>query len=311
MKRSLRIVAAVLLVAGAALAALYLARNPERAGLDDAARRAAPGRFVRLADGVTHYELAGPPDGAPVVLVHGFSVPSYVWDSTFSALAGAGFRVLRYDEYGRGWSDRPDVTYDAALYHRQLGALLDSAGMRAPVHLVGLSMGGWVTASFAGAHPGRVRSLTLVDPVAAPRTDVPAAMRAPLLGPVLWQSLAVPGMAEGQRTDFVDPARFPDWVERYRVQMRYRGFGRALRSTIRAVAATDLAEVYGRVGRDTLPVLLVWGEEDRTVPFALSDSVRRWIPRAEFVPVKGAGHLPQLERAGEVNAALIAFLRAR
>jgi pimeloyl-ACP methyl ester carboxylesterase len=258
---------------------------------------------------VTHYDLAGPADGPPVVLVHGFSVPYYVWDSTFAALAGAGFRVLRYDLYGRGWSDRPDARYDAALYDRQLGALLDSVRMRDPVHLVGLSAGGWVTASFAGAHPERVRTLTLVDPVAARRSDLPAAMRAPVLGPLLWQTLAVPEMPAGQLTDFVDPARFPDWLDRYRVQMRYRGFGRALRGTIGAMAATDLAQVYGRVGRDTMPVLLVWGERDQTVPFALSDSVRRWIPRAEFRPIAGAGHLPQLERASVVNAMLIEFLR--
>jgi pimeloyl-ACP methyl ester carboxylesterase len=75
------------------------------------------------------------------------------------------------------------------------------------------------------------------------------------------------------------------------------------------MAATDLAQVYGRVGRDTMPVLLVWGERDQTVPFALSDSVRRWIPRAEFRPIAGAGHLPQLERASVVNAMLIEFLR--
>jgi pimeloyl-ACP methyl ester carboxylesterase len=135
-------------------------------------------------------------------------------------------------------------------------------------------------------------------------------MRAPLLGHLLWQTMAVPSFPAGQLTDFVDPARFPDWLDRYRVQMRYRGFGRALSSTIRALAATDIAQVYGRVGHDTMPVLLVWGEEDHTVPFALSDSVRRWIPRAEFRPIRGAGHLPQLERASVVNPMLTGFFRA-
>ena len=89
-------------------------------------RRATPGQFVRLTDGYTHYEIAGPPAGHVVVLAAGFSVPYYIWDPTFNALAEAGFRVLRYDYYGRGFSDRPDVPYTQAFYVRQLGELLDS-----------------------------------------------------------------------------------------------------------------------------------------------------------------------------------------
>jgi pimeloyl-ACP methyl ester carboxylesterase len=50
-----------------------------------------------LSNGVVHYELTGSEDAPVVVLVHGFSVPCYVWDPTFEALTEAGFRVLRYD----------------------------------------------------------------------------------------------------------------------------------------------------------------------------------------------------------------------
>src|SRR3954471_17451667 len=78
--------------------------DPERLELTDAVRASAPGRFVRLTDGYTHYELGGPPAAPVVVLVAVFSVPYYIWDPTFEALVGAGFRVLRYDYYGRGFS---------------------------------------------------------------------------------------------------------------------------------------------------------------------------------------------------------------
>ena len=64
-------------------------------------RKQASGSFVRLAQGFTHYELAGPEDGPVVLLVHGFSVPYYTWDRTFPALAGA-FSRYTLDLYGRG-----------------------------------------------------------------------------------------------------------------------------------------------------------------------------------------------------------------
>jgi pimeloyl-ACP methyl ester carboxylesterase len=166
MKRLLAAACALLALALVAAGGVYLSRNPERAALDDAARKTAPGRFVRLSDGVTHFEIAGPDAGRTVVLVHGFSVPLYIWDSTATALVAAGYRVLRYDEYGRGWSDRPSVDYTADLYDRQLSELLDSLRITERIDLGGVSMGGWVTGTFASRHPNKLRSLVLVDPVA-------------------------------------------------------------------------------------------------------------------------------------------------
>ncbi len=154
----------------------YVARNPETRSLDDAARRSAPGKFVRLVDGVTHYQVDGPDSGRAVVLAHGFSVPYYIWDSTATALAGAGYRVIRYDEYGRGLSDRPNVDYGDELYDRQLGELLDSLHVDGKVDLAGVSMGGYVIGMFTGRHPDRVRRSILVDPVAGQSRDVDAAV---------------------------------------------------------------------------------------------------------------------------------------
>jgi pimeloyl-ACP methyl ester carboxylesterase len=289
----------------------YLARNPEHTTLDASARMAAGGQYVFLSDGITHYQISGPEDGPPVVLVHGFSVPYYIWDSTAVALTGAGYRVLRYDLYGRGFSDRPDVAYDANLYDRQLGELLDSvAGFRGPVHIMALSFGGFVTGTFAGRHPERVRSLTLVDPMAERVDLLPWYLRLPVLGPMLWQVLVVPGMADGQLSDFVEPARWPDWVSRYRVQMQYRGFGRALRSTQMEIAGLSLDSLYATVGRQSFPAQLIWGMEDQTVPIALSAQVRQAIPQIEWHPIEQAGHLPLMERTDLVNPILVGFLRS-
>jgi len=136
--------------------------------LDDAARAEAPGQFVQLSDGMTHYELAGPEDGPPVTLVHGFSTPAFIWDPAFAALADAGYRVLRYDLFGRGYSDRPDVTYDDALFDRQLAELLDALDFPRPMALAGLSMGGAIVARFTQKRPDQVKSLLLLDPAGLP-----------------------------------------------------------------------------------------------------------------------------------------------
>ena len=305
-----RLLLILVAIAAAGISALYATRNPERADLDAAAREAAPGRFVALGDGVTHYDLAGPDTGQRVVLVHGFSVPYYIWDSTVTALTGGGFRVARYDHFGRGFSDRPDVPYTGDLYDRQLLQLLDSLGWRERVDVVGLSMGGPVSATFVTRHPERARSLTLVDPAAGPRSAPPFLFRVPVLGNMLWQSLAVPTMADGQLTDFVEPAKWPDWADRYRVQMQYKGFGRALLSTLSEGDDIVLDSVYARVGRSGIPTLLIWGTEDSTVAITHADGVRNAIPQAQYHPIERAGHLPHMERTDVVNPLLIDFLRS-
>ena len=297
----------VILVAGAVV--FYQQTNPEKGPLDEAARLAGGGRYLSLSDGTTHYDLAGPEDGQRVVLVHGFSVPYYIWDSTTTALAGAGFRVARYDTYGRGFSDRPDIEYRLDLFTRQLGDLLDSLGWTGPVDLMGLSAGGPIVASFAGRYPSRVRSVVFVDPAAGPAGPLPSLFRLPVFGGLLWQVMAVPSMADNQTSDFVDPARWPDWADRYRVQMRYRGFGRALRSTLLARATVSTDTLYARFGTLGVRSLLIWGKEDQTVPIEYAETLRKGIPALEYHPVDGAGHLPHMERTDVVNPLLIGFLR--
>ena len=110
----------------------------ETKDLNDETRRWTGGSFVPLSDGVTHYELSNSTSENTVVLVHGFSVPYFIFDPTFHFLSQHGFRVLRYDLFGRGFSDRPDTEYNIDLFERQLSELLDALQFTRPVSLVGL-----------------------------------------------------------------------------------------------------------------------------------------------------------------------------
>lgn len=308
-RKALVLAGAVLLVVVLSAGGFYVAKNPETRVLDAAARRSAPGKFVRLSDGMTHYQVDGPDSGRVVVLAHGFSVPSYIWDSTAADLADAGYRVIRYDAYGRGFSDRPNVVYSDQLYERQLGELLDSLHLKDKVDLGGVSAGGYVIGVYAGRHPDRVRSLILSDPVSG---QSPTSMRPydlPIVGEYLFQADQVPTMAEGQASDFVRPSRFPDWANKYRVQMQYKGFGHALWSSRVFRRGLNTDTIYRRVAAAHLPVLLIWGEKDQTVPFERSALVRKAIPDAEFHAIPDVGHLPIVERASLTDSLILDFLR--
>ncbi|HSM37632.1 MAG TPA: alpha/beta hydrolase [Longimicrobiales bacterium] len=293
--------------AGAALAAVaaYRTRDRERRRLDDDSRRAAPGRFVRLEDGWTHFEDRGPRDAQPVVLIHGFSVPAYIWDATVPALLEAGFRVIRYDVYGRGYSDRPSKRYDGALFERQLTGLLDLLGVDRPVDLVGLSMGGAIAAGFIAGHPARVRRLVLIDPYAIRRRIGLLSM--PGLGEYLATVAYVPSLLRRQHADVRNTPWFADWVDSYREQAEYLGFRRALLSTARHFIARDPMPLFEAAAAAGKPTLLIWGERDTTVPVAAAARLREVLD-PEYLLVRDAGHVPHAQRPDVVNPAIVRFL---
>jgi pimeloyl-ACP methyl ester carboxylesterase len=300
------VIVIALLVAGG----VYMSRNKEHKTVDAAARAGAPDKFVKLHDGVTQYEVSGPDSGRAIVLLSGATVPYYIWDSTANALAAKGLRVVRYNYFGRGLSDRPKLRYDLATYDRQLTDLLDTIGVRSPVDVAGVSMGGVIAANFADQHPQRVRSLILVDPAFSMFEHPPLPLRIPGVGEYIMTTAAGPGMAKGQLDDFLHPERHPDWATRYEPQMQYKGFLRSMLQTTRGDVLTRPASSFTTLAKSQIPVLLLWGKEDHTVPFAKSAAVRAAYPSAEFRPIDSAAHLPHMEQAQLVDSIVLTFLRA-
>ena len=280
--------------------------------LNDDSRRMTGGSFVQLPDGVTHYELSNIARDQTVVLVHGFSTPYFIYDPTFHFLTQNGFRVLRYDLFGRGFSDRPPMRYNIDLFVRQLSDLLDALRLTRPVDLVGLSMGGAVTAAFTARFPGRVRSLTLIDPAGArslAETPVIKLIKLPFLAEVIVGLAGGEAFINHSVKDFFDPKLVEQFKSVYRVQMKYKGFMRAILSSVRNGMLDSFLPEYERVGRLDIPVLLLWGRDDPTVPPEHSNDICAAIPHLEFHLIENCGHIPHYERPEAVNPLLLAFLR--
>jgi pimeloyl-ACP methyl ester carboxylesterase len=286
----------------------YRRANLETLDITAQVRERSPGSFVRLPDGFMHYEMGGPADGPPVVLVAGFSSPYSVWDRTFEGLTAAGFRVVRYDHFGRGLSDRPDARYDPEFFDKQLEDLLDALKMVDKVDLVGEDMGGPIAAAFANRHPARSRKLAMIDPGYSTGWEVPWRLRVPF-SREYGMMIRASSMAEAQMNDFVRPERFTSYLDGYREQMRYKGFRKAILSTMLNYWVEDATAEYRQLGKTGRPVLLLWGIADESSRIELSAKVLEDIPQVEFHVIKDAGHLPACEHPEVVNPILIAFLR--
>lgn len=260
-------------------------------------------RMLILADDLGHLSYTVTGDGPPVVLVHAGVADHTMWDAVVPALAERN-TVIRYDLRGFGESAPPTGPFTET---DDLCRLLDHLGHES-VRLVGASWGGRVAVNFALAHPGRVRSLTLLAPpwpgydwsadmvaydeaetAALASGDLDAAVRVNLdmwlRGPGRgWEDVA-PGLAERLRT----PVR-TSLVNQDTVGEHSRGG-----------AAGDVATI-------AVPTLVGIGLLD--VP-DFQDIARRYaaeIPGAALVEFPGAAHLIALDAPAELVTALRSFL---
>jgi pimeloyl-ACP methyl ester carboxylesterase len=290
-----------------------LAGDREPLVLDAHERRRLPGRFIALSHGYTSYDVTGPADGRVVVLIPGISIPRSVFRHTATSLAQAGYRVVTYDLYGRGFSDRPRVRYDAALFNRQIDELLTAIQITGPVSLVGVASGALQSMLYAELRPSRVERLVLICPdgVNAPVAGFVRLVRIPLIGEiagrVVLNTVGQRRWEERLQNYSVDRRVVKDVIASFRGQLDYQGFWRALSSSIASLPISESSDVFRRVERQGIPTLILWGAHDVIIPVRLGHEVRRLMPSATYVEIP-AGHLPQYERPDLTNEAILRFL---
>ncbi|MGV9823423.1 alpha/beta fold hydrolase [Nocardia xishanensis] len=303
------LVAATAAVGAASFAAPAYARR-ERTRMDSATRTRAPGAFAELRAGTTHYELSGPPDGPPVVLIPGATLGMWIWDGLFERLIGAGYRVLRYDLLGRGFSDRPQRVYDYDLFEEQLSELLTAVGLDRPVHLLGLAFGGPIAGRFALRHSERVRGLTLMAPdgFGVTMSRGQRMMLTPLVGSYIFH-LTGSRILEGRLIQYSNDARVVERVRaKYVPELDFKGFKRALLSSIKHAPIHDARSLYSRVTESGTPIQVVWGRDDKVTPLFDESDVRKVFGNAEISILEYVGHLPHYEQLEATSDIIIDFL---
>ncbi len=281
--------------------------------LNDLTRKEADScDFTQLSDGITHYELSGDASAPLIVLVHGFSIPYFIYDPTFEFLVNCGFRVLRYDLFGRGYSDRPHKTYTMQFFINQLAELSETLCSQKSFILAGLSMGGPITAAFVEQYPHKVNKHILIDPTGAHSINNIATLRLakiPVLAEIFFGQFGTDNLIKSVADDFFDPKLVAHFQARYKIQMEYKGFKRAILSTIRSNMLGKQLNIYKRAGKLQKPTLLLWGKNDKTVPFEHSKDILSALPQAEFHAIDDCGHIPHYEKPEVVNPILLKFAR--
>ncbi|MFO7665747.1 MAG: alpha/beta hydrolase [Desulfobacterales bacterium] len=289
---------------------LFHIMNPEKYELNDDIRSRLGGSYIPLSGGVTHYALEGPENGQVVVLVHGGTVPMFTWDAVSPVLTDAGYRVLRYDMYGRGYSDRPPVKYNRNLYREQLLELLDKLNLKEPVDLVGYSFGGGIVTDLTARHPQRVRQLALISPVVY-NFKTPRIFRIPVLGEFLARIAGIKTVIRRANSMYEGTALYQRHSTLFAEQTTFKGFQASLLSMIRSDAIGDYRDSFKSVGKQKRNVLLIWGSLDKEIPEDVINTVRKLIPDIQFHAISDAGHNLVFQKPELIGTMLDNFLRKK
>jgi len=256
-------------------------------------------REVTVGGHRVHYEVEGPLDGPAVVLVHGLGGRAEDWRNLAPFIAKAGFRVYLPDLPGYGRSEKPaDFSYSVRDEAAVVVGFLDALGLKR-VDLGGWSMGGAIVQHVAADHPDRVRRLMLFD--SAGLFVLPA-----------WNvELFTPkSAAELEELDVLlmpNPPRLPGFVARDILRVsdeRAWIIHRALSTMLTGMDATDklLPELK-------MPVLMVWGSDDRIMPVSQGGAMHRLVPQSELDVAAGCGHLAPGQCAPQMESQVVGFLK--
>jgi pimeloyl-ACP methyl ester carboxylesterase len=276
--------------------------------LTDQVRNTAGGSYAALSQGMTHYELSGPDTGRLVVLVHGSTLPMWTWDRQMTLLTDAGFRVLRYDHFGRGYSDRPRAEYTIDLYRNQLRELIDFLKINKPFALVGISFGCPIIASYAATYPKDIDRMVFVAPAVDPFSELAKLIATSSIGTTLVKS-QLKKQVEGRVRTTLHERGMPDrYADMFIEQATIKGFQRSLISFFHNAALADYRPYYRKTGNTASIIMLIWGDDDKTVRKSQIRAFSKAIPKAQVNIIKGVGHLTPFEATEQFNDLLLSFL---
>jgi pimeloyl-ACP methyl ester carboxylesterase len=257
--------------------------------------------YVMMPEGRVHYyeaESRIPGGGTPLVLVHGLADRDESWAPMLERLKRSGFHVYAPDLLGYGRSPKPsDSDYSISTQEQFVADFIEAIGLQKP-NVGGWSMGGWVVLKLALDHPDMVNRLVIYDS---------AGIRHQVEGGT--QIFHPTNEVELQRlADLLEPTEkpLPSFVRKDVLRHMAEGQWVVDRSMDSMEGGKDLVD--SRLAGLTVPLLIVWGSNDRLLPLAIGQELHGLVARSELDILQGCGHLAPKTCPDRAAAVTVNFL---
>lgn len=254
--------------------------------------------YVDVEGVKVYYQAEG--SGSAVILIHGNGLSRGQWKFNVGSLSRY-YKVYVPDLPGFGLSDKPDVEYGLEYYVHFLGSFMDALNLTKTA-LVGSSFGGAIAAVFAARYPDRVTGIVLSDPTGLVpdslsrnkelyNTFLSLMTRSRRLycRPMFYDSSAMKALEGTQLVTDSKESR-DAFMKNCKAILRYDpGYVK----TLMAIAA---------------PTLIIWGEDDLLLPSYDAEKYKELIHNSRVIIIDHCGHIPNVEKHGEFNGAVLNFL---
>lgn len=257
--------------------------------------------FTEVDGATVHYQEFGDGTNPTLILIHGFTASTYVWQTVAPKLAAENFHVIAVDLLGFGFSDKPAwFEYSITSQARMIERFMDRLGIGRAI-LVGSSYGGAIASTLALDYPERVEKLVLVG----------AVVNNEAIENSIYRFTAMSGIGEILSPFLIDSKRFLKFRMRKTIapvnhhlitEERIEAVGRPLRAknTHHSILATARNWDASRIENDAYlinqPTLLIWGEDDNVIPVENGEKLYDSILNSRLVVLKDCGHVPPEEK---------------
>jgi pimeloyl-ACP methyl ester carboxylesterase len=208
-----------------------------------------------------------------------------------------GYKTLRLDLFGRGYSSNLNIDYTDELFANQVIELMNELKIEKATFL-GLSNGGRVISKIAYLKPELIEKLVYVSASSfqehKPMKDTSVSGKE--INDFIKNNY--PSISKDQMVDFKYPQNFKGWNIKYEQLLQYEGFARALISTRKNHVNLDLENKF--INDSNIPFYTIWGDSDSAVVFNnFKNKLNKLMPRRIEYFISNSGHLPNMENIEE------------
>lgn len=259
---------------------------------------------IKLDDISLAYDQNG--SGVNILFVHGYPLSRAMWSPQMNGLSDFA-SIYAVDLRGHGESSDTQAGYSMDLFAEDLASLILALGLKQPVILCGLSMGGYTALAFYRKHPQLISGLVLTATKAAADSQEGKASRDKAIETVIDQGQDV--IFQGMLPKLLAPENYsnrPILVNSVKSIME-NGAGKT-------TVIKDLKALRDRIDSTPylqdikVPTLIIHGAGDQIIPIAEAQAMQASIPESRLVILQNAGHLLNMEQPEHFNAAITHFL---
>ena len=264
--------------------------------------------YETVGDIDIYYEIHGPPDAPPIVLIGGWASYLWIWFRQIPAFKER-YRCVVFDNRGAGRSSKPDYPYTIEMFANDTVGLMEALDIE-NAHILGVSMGGLIAQQIAISYPEKVRSLVLVSTHFGGPNHIPIDNKTR----ALLVALPTETISLEQAMDMRIKATFsPQFIHENRqlIQQIYEWslkYPSPLYAQTHQTSATDAFNAESEVKQISAPTLILHGDSDFTIPPKNAELLRDSISTSKLILIEGGSHFSIIEKYDSFNGAVMSFI---